>query len=384
MSSELTSTTAANVPLLADTDRSNVKAASNSGTLEVHFIPRWPQNPYQSELARHLADNGVVVAAESSLKRILAATRRDRRTPAIVHLHALPPFSWHPVRLLRLVAFALRLFQLRRAGTRIVWTVHNACDHESAHPRIDRLLSRFAYRAVDAAILHSPGARRLAEQQWNVRRTHDIFIIHHGHFIDCYPPAGDRHIARARLGLPAHAMVFLFLGNIRPYKGVPQLVRSFKSVAAPHMRLVVAGDVLSPELKADIEREIDGSPLIDFRPGFVPDRQVGDYLGACDVVVFPYTKALTSGALILAMSYGRACIAPAMGALADTLTSRGGFLYDPSSPSALRDSLVAAISSAGRLDAMGEHNRRCARQWGWDLAARQTASVYREISNPLT
>ncbi len=379
MSSDFTSTTAG-FPLLPVAADSSGAVAEQSPTLEAHFVPRWPQNPYQAELARHLANNGVAVSTETTLKRILATARRQGRVPSIVHLHALPPFSWHPLRLLRFAAFVFRLFQLRRAGTRIVWTVHNACDHESAHPQIDRLLSRFAYRTVDAAILHSPGARRLAEQQWKSQRLRDVFIIHHGHFIDSYPAAVNRDVARARLGLPADAMIFLFLGNIRPYKGVCQLVRDFKSVATPRMRLVIAGDVLSPDLNASIEREIDDSPLIDFRPGFVPDSEISDYLGACDIVVFPYTKALTSGALILAMSYGRACIAPAIGALADTLTSHGGFLYSPSTPSALRDSLQAAIASSAKLDDMGAHNRERAQQWGWDEAARQTASVYRQIS----
>jgi glycosyltransferase involved in cell wall biosynthesis len=93
--------------------------------------------------------------------------------------------------------------------------------------------------------------------------------------------------------------------------------------------------------------------------------------------VFPYTKALTSGALILAMSFGRACIAPRMGAIADTLNAEGGFLYEPAEPAALRNALVAADAAAPRLTEMGAHNFERARQWGWDEAARATAAAYR-------
>jgi Glycosyltransferase len=373
---------AAGLPLPSAAPGFAPSSTAAPSVLEAHFVPRWPNNPYQAELARHLSSHGVAVSTESRLKDILHAARRKARAPAIVHLHAVPPFSWHPRRLLRLAAFVFRLFQLRRAGTRLVWTVHNACDHESAHPRIDRLLARAAYHAVDAAILHSPGARSLAEQQWRTRRTRNVFLIHHGHFIDSYRAPLSRAQARTQLGIPLEALVFLFLGNVRPYKGVPQLVREFKAVASPHLRLVIAGDVHSPELEADIVREIDDSPLVDFRPGFVPDADVSTYLSACNAVVFPYTKALTSGALILAMSFGRACIAPAIGALADTLSPRGGYLFDPADSAALRNALSAAIRSATKLDAMGAHNHRRARQWGWDEAARQTAHVYQTVLQP--
>jgi Glycosyltransferase len=383
MNSNLTSAVAS-LPLSTASIGSTEIASAPTGPLVAHFVPSWPQNPYQAELARHLAAHGISVSPESRLKKILRGARRTARIPAIIHLHALPPFSWQPRRLLRLLAFVLRLVQLRRAGARLVWTVHNACDHESAHPRIDRFLARTAYHAVDAAILHSPGARSLAEQQWRTRRTRNVFVIHHGHFIDCYRAPTSRALARQRLGLPLESLVFLFLGNIRPYKGVPRLIRDFKAVAGPHLRLVIAGDVLSSDLQTEITREIGGSPLVDFRPGFIPDSDLADYLSASNAVVFPYTKALTSGALILAMSYGRACIAPAIGALADTLSPRGGYLYDPDAPSALRDALSSAIRASHKLDAMGAHNLQCARRWGWDEAARQTAVVYRTVLQPGT
>lgn len=339
----------------------------------VHFVPWWPKNPYHAELSRHLAGCNVTVRAESRLKDILALPAARR--PDVVHVHALPPLRLQPVRLARLVRFCQRLRQLQRSGVRIVWTVHNLTEHESAYPWLDRLLSRSLYRRADAVIVHSPAARAALESQWRVRRS-DVSIIHHGHFIDCYPSAVGRADARRQLGVSENAILFLFLGNIRPYKGVRRLVQQFKQMATPATRLIIAGETHS-SLNAEIEREIDGCGTIMFRPEFVADDQIQHYMAAADAVVFPYTKALTSGALILAMSFGRACIAPRMGALGDTLDEAGGFLYNPDDESGLRRALCAARDSHHSLARMGAHNRVRAASWGWHEAASQTAATYR-------
>lgn len=348
-------------------------AAASASKLRVHFVPRWPRNPYHGELSKHLATFDVCVADESRLKDIAASRGR----PDIVHLHALPPMSFKPAALLRQFMFWRRIDRLQRAGVKIVWTLHNVSDHESRHPTLDRMIARRCYRLADAIIVHSGGALQLVESQWRIQRRHNLFIVHHGHFIDCYPTGITRKAARSRLGVPDDALVFLFLGNIRPYKGVQQLVRDFKAVSTPRMRLIIAGEVLTDALRREIEAEIGGSETIDFRPRFVPDSEVQTYMTAADAVVFPYTKALTSGALILAMSFGRACIAPRIGALADTLDDQGGFFFEPTEGTSLRASLAAAIARASRLSAMGTHNRGRAAQWGWDKAARLTAAAYR-------
>lgn len=346
-------------------------------TITAHFVPRWPTNPYHGELARHLAAQGVVVADENRLKAIASASRPSD----IVHLHALPAFSLRPRRLARFVAFWIRLRRLRRQGVKFVWTVHNLADHESPHPSIDRLFLRHCYRRADSVILHSPGARRLVETQWRVHRERGVFIVHHGHFIDSYPPAPDRGTARRRIGVAEDELVFLFLGGIRPYKGVPELVRAFKTLSRPGLRLVIAGQPLSDRLREAVAREIADDPAITFHPWFVADADLPAYFGAADAVVFPYTKTLTSGALILAMSYGRACIAPAVGALGDTLDERGGFLFSPDAPDALRTALLAAVGQRADLAAMGEYNLARVRGWDWDTAAARTAATYQACLN---
>jgi beta-1,4-mannosyltransferase len=342
-----------------------------------HFVPRWPENPYHRELAAHLEPFGVSVLKESVLKTIYEQARAGGTRPDIVHLHALPRFSWRPLNVLRLLQFIRRIRVLQRMGVKFVWTIHDVFHHEAFHPRIERILSRLFLRLADAVIVHSPAARKAVEDLWKVSRNEGVFIVPHGNYIDSYSNQIGKQAARAKLALPLEPMLFLFLGHIRPYKGVAALIDIFRALPDQNIRLLIAGKPISAEMAADVQRRIQDCPRIRADLGFVRDEEIQVYMNAADAVVFPYAKSLTSGALVLAMSFGRACIAPRLGAAEDMLDNSGGFLYDPASPRGLQDALEAAIRRRGELDEMGTNSRRRAEAWDWTEVARLTARVYR-------
>jgi coenzyme F420 hydrogenase subunit beta len=349
-----------------------------SRDLVAHFVPRWPLNPYHFELSRHLAGCGVRVDEEGSLKRIARKVGASGNPRQILHLHELPRFAWSPVKLARLAMFWLRIIHLKRRGARVVWTVHDGLHHETLHPHIDSLIGKMLYRRADAIIFHSDGARCAVEEEWKTTPQAPSFVIPHGNYSSSYPNRTTQRDAREKLRVPPDRTVFLYLGLIRPYKGVPPLIDTFKRLPQREAYLLVAGKPVSAELAREIDRRVAGSESVQFHSGLVGDDQMQDYFNAADVVVFPYTRALTSGALILAMSFGRACIAPRLGGLMDALNENGGYLYDPTDRGALYDSLEAALEDRSRLTAMGEYNRRRALEWRWDEAALKTAGVYRQ------
>ncbi len=341
-----------------------------------HFVPQWPGNPYHTELAEHLLENGVQVRSEDGLKWIARASRAAGKLPDVIHLHALPRFGLGLLDSSRFALFWLRLFRFQRHGVRVVWTIHDIFHHEALFPKVDLMLSRLLFRRADAIIVHSAAAGRAVEKQWNVKADERVFVVPHGNYIDSYPNVIGKREARTKLGVPEGQLTFLFLGMIRPYKGVVGLIEHFKALANDDIHLLIAGKPFSEELSTKIASAAGDHAGIQYRLAHIENDEMQDYLNAADVVVFPYTRALTSGALILAMSYSRACIAPKMGALEDTLEESGGFLYDPADPNGLRDAMQRAVSEAPKLAGMGACNLERAAGWDWDLVARLTADIY--------
>ena len=114
-------------------------------------------------------------------------------------------------------------------------------------------------------------------------------------------------------------------------------------------------------------------PRILLRLGFVPDEDVAKILAAGDVVVLPYHRTLTSGAAILAMSYGRSVIVPKMGCVQE-LSSDMAIHYDPEQADGLQNALLAAETAP--LASMGQTAYRFAQRSSWSLIAEKTINVY--------
>lgn len=340
--------------------------------------PHGPANPYLSHLERDLAALGICSARfRQSVVAMGIAILRTR--PHVLHLHWLHPFyenrsrrrSW-----LRLAASLTALRLLHLLGVRIVWTAHNIAHHEAKGANVDRACTRFVARHADAIIAHSDSAKRRLLAELPIPDADRVFVIPHGHYIDSYPNTMDRATARSRLQLPTSGPVLLFFGQIRPYKGALELIEAFARLDCSDARLVIAGRPLT-DGDAQLVREASSNDLrVTLAFGHIPDDEIQTYMKACDAVVLPYRDILTSGAAVLAMSFGRACVVPKMACFTELLGEGGAVFYDPASEGGLLAGLQEAVSDVGRLDSMGAANVERARTWDWGSIARRTVAAY--------
>ena len=346
----------------------------NRADVQVIFRPYWLENPYQKLLIEQLVKLGVQIEAGSSSSSLMTG-KVD-----ILHLHWLHSFFAAPNTLKSLIntlKFIGKLVWLRLTGVKIVWTAHNLKDHENRYPFLDRICTTLVAKLAHAIIAHCQAAKCEIVTTLKLKNPDKIFVVPHGNYSGYYENKIERLEARRILGIPNSRFVFLFLGWIRPYKGVFDLLAAFKQLHSQELQLVLAGKTLNDdELTTQMRQKTAGHDNIKFIPGFVPDDQIQVYLNACDVVVFPYRDVLTSGAAILAMSFGKTCIAPRMGCIQEILDDSGAFLYDPDVEAGLFEAMNNAWQNSPDLLRMGEHNQKLADQWSWDIIAAKTLDVY--------
>jgi teichuronic acid biosynthesis glycosyltransferase TuaC len=157
--------------------------------------------------------------------------------------------------------------------------------------------------------------------------------------------------ARRVLGLPEDRVIVLFIGNLKPTKGVRELADAVLAIGHPFMGVFV-GD--GPEAGYGASDGLAGGGLVYV--GSRPHADVARYLSAADVLVLPsYTEGLPT-VIVEAGSLGLPVIASAVGGIPELLgDDRGTILPDVSSGSivaALRSFLAdreRAAAAAGRL-----------------------------------
>lgn len=346
-------------------------------------------NPYQEMLYGAIRATGIdcqVVYVQRRaglgpmpfLVQVATARLRGYR---LLHLHW-PQFALHRgarhLPRLSLLNARLHLWWLRALGIRLVWTVHNAVPHE-AETADDIRVSRLLAHAAAHKIVH--GENAIEELAAIGADTTHVSVIPHGAYTGSYREA-DRAQSRRTLGLPAEARIVMFFGQIRPYKGVEDLVPAWDEAmsrhggTAPFPFLLIAGRCDDDAERARIARELDARAG-RFDAGYAPHDSVPLYFAAADVVVLPFRQVTTSGSAVLALSLRRPIVAPRIGALRD-LPQDIGIFYERGD---LAVALVQALRApAEELARQAEAARRYADSLSWDRIAAATLGVYRQAA----
>ncbi len=343
--------------------------------LRVMHIARVYLNPYAHQLTAGINQSSPQVRASVNDGFTLPWIVRRHGRFDILHFHWIEmlyaaPSRWR--RHLKLTSVIAGLVWAKLTGVKIIYTVHNLRSHEGQSPRLNRIANRAMFRLADAIHVHNEQAR--ADVKHHCGRTHNVFVIPHGSYIGTYPDTFSRETARRSFNFTNDQFVFIFLGLLRPYKGIERLLTAFEQTGDPRARLILAGHADSAGYKTMVLQAAERDPRLTVFPQYVPDNQLSRFLRAADCSVLPYHCATTSGAALLAFSFSLPIIAPDLGPFPALVEGSRGLLYDPATEGALTKALQAAL--AGESAGMGQNALAFARERRWDRIGTQHVRMY--------
>jgi beta-1,4-mannosyltransferase len=301
----------------------------------------------------------------------------------ILHLHWLELLYAAPTRgraIRRLAEVLSGLAWVKARGGKIVYTVHNLHPHEQDALALSRVANVAVSALVDALHVHDEEAKIGAARVYG--RPDRIYVVPHGSYIGAYPNGCSRQEARARLGLPEDAVTYLCLGQIRRYKGIEDLIAAFKQLSTDggDCQLVLAGHVHDPAYAKSLSELTLGQEGIHTWFHYVDDSELQYFMNACDVCVLPYRDVTTSGAAILAFSFGRPVVAPALGGFAELVADGRGIVYDPTAPDGLLHALQRACAAGSEdMEAAGQRALMWAREHEWRVLAPRFVRIYESV-----
>ncbi len=352
-------------------ERSATRACSK-GTLRVLASPAQTgdgDNPYQGQLYEHLAPLGV--EAEGLTPRKLLLGSYD-----IVHLHWVDHLLLRepPVGYLKAAVFLAAVRLQRWRGAKVVWTVHNVTPHERVWPsRAESWFWALWLRSVDGFIVLSRAGLDEVLAAHPQLRDVPVFSIPHGHYRTYYERAAESTPAENTRKPPGTR--YLFFGQMREYKNVPELVRAFIAGRSDGATLSLVGRV-APQLREEIERLCEENESVTLRIAHVPDREIAGLVREADLMVFAHTRVLNSGAALLALSFDRPVVlpkTPTFVELQERVGSEWVFLFEPpltADTFAEVERWLAERDVAATVDLT---------PFDWDRIAEETLAAYRSL-----
>lgn len=287
----------------------------------------------------------------------------------VIHLHW--PSFWYGgassrlSELLRFARFVSLLLLMRAKRARIFWTAHNLLPHDRARVFHLHVLGRYILISLAERIfVHGEEANRILTRRFPLARKKTV-VIHQGHYVGYYKSDISPQEARRLLRIEQTTFVYLFIGLCKEYKNLVGLVRTFEELPG-ESTLLIAGKFQSDAYQKSVEDAARGVRGVRLEPRYIPDHELQNYLKAANIVVIPYRDILTSGTVMLALSFGKPVVSVRMGCLIDVVTPQTGILYDPDSPTGLFNAMLEARNRSFSANVILAHAER----FDWESPAR--------------
>ncbi|MEM4270860.1 MAG: glycosyltransferase [Candidatus Pacearchaeota archaeon] len=265
-------------------------------------------------------------------------------------------------------------------GKKVICTIHNVVSHESGF--IDITLSKIIYFIPDKLIVHTNANKNQLEKKFQINKK-KISVIPHGIYDFYRDNEISKSSAREVLGIPKNAKVILMFGNIRPYKGIEELIFAFKEAKTKisDLFLIIAGKPWSNELKNFIIRELSNESSCLVKMEYIPSSQIKNYFFATDLVILPYRSfEAQSGPGNIALAFEKPLLVSNARGLPELVLDKKA-IFTSGNALELADSIKEIFSKKNLIKKLTSDSIYLRRKYSWESISKMTLNIYNEFGN---
>ena len=276
-------------------------------------VGSWPGVDFDNiYIARFLE---ALETAEVSVVPVLDPFHAVSKKIDVLHIHWPEKVFWGVGRLegaFGALFVLIGLVSLKIKRVKIVWSVHNLEPHDSGYKFmwVWRPYMFLVTLLVDGFVTLCPSTIQIVRDKFpNLVSKPAIFLWHPDYKIP-EQAAQKRDDWRKGFGIGITDRVFAFIGQIRPYKGVEDLLECFVKVSDESVRLLIAGAIYDEQLRSKLQTYASADSRIILYLRHLSEDEFAIAALSADVIVLPFRKSFHSGSIIYALSAGRPVITP--------------------------------------------------------------------------
>ncbi|HEV3262040.1 MAG TPA: glycosyltransferase family 4 protein [Gemmataceae bacterium] len=276
---------------------------------------------------------------------------------------------------------------LKLTGARVIYDVHEDSPQEAISLNRDRPLAgrlkslvwrvfeAAAMPALDAFICATPRIARKFPRAKTI-------TVHNFPRLDEFPPLPPCHPCSRSASRPNHVV---YVGGITAIRGALEMVQAMSLLPAQlQAKLVLVGDFLPPELKAEAERlpGWDRVEALSWQPRDAVVQQLLDAKVAL-VLIHPERDHLDAlpNKLFEYMAAGLPVVASDFPLWRRIIEGAGcGLVVDPLDTRAIAGAVRYLLEHPEEAEAMGKRGRQAVlAEYNWETEARKLLGLYREL-----
>ncbi len=273
--------------------------------------------------------------------------------------------------------FAKRFFNLtvaKKMGMKLFWTLYNEPKGNFSSQRLERLGRKMMFHQADKILCPSNTTRNLLLERYPTLPDWKVVHLPHHNFQGYFPKQVSKRQAWDYLGIRPKGKVFICFGGIHPYKGLTDVIPLFGKHPLKEHTLIVAGNPSNKHYAATIEGLCAQYDNVHTFLRYVSRDDLQYYLQAADIFVMPFKDVLNSGSMMLALSFGKPLVAPAVGAIPEVLSPGCSVLFQQAGSSELKKALSKALELD--LEKASAEARRVSELYSAEKLARRLINYY--------
>lgn len=339
--------------------------------------PNKSGNPYIDLLCTGLQEAGVTV---DQFNRRHLLDRYD-----IVHIHwpaALIRWKKAPQAVIDVIKVIALLALARRRGSRVVWTAHDLSAHEKRFPFVYSVYERLFLGQVDIIISLTYAGIEPLRKAFPRIHNKPICVVPHGHYRDIHGQIAETpQESRKALALPPDDAVLLVFGQLRRYKGIDSMIRTFALMKLPNTQLLITGESKDDEHTAELQQLVAQTPNTSLRVERVAEEMVPRLLNTASVVLAPYIEgsSLNSGAALLSLSFNRPVVVRDTAVMRELCSEFGDSWIHLATNGQEAEAIASSLTAAASLRGAQCNLDRIA----WEEVIRLTIAAYGDRKQPL-
>jgi len=215
-----------------------------------------------------------------------------------------------------------------------------------------------------------------------IKKFHDreIFVIPNGIDLNGFEGLSKVEL-RKKFGLNKTEKTILYVGTLRPIKGLTYLIEAVKNTDEKNKRLFLVGYGEEREHLENLVKKLKIENIVTF-VGKVPNKDVFEYMVASDVLVLPSLSEGFPNVILEAMASGLPIIATKVGGIPKIVNNEvNGFLVDPKNAKQICEMLLLLFKDEKLREKISDNNKIEAKKYSWESVINDLEKVYYKITD---